>query len=287
MTSVRRLAPRGFSLLEVLVAVSIVAALVGMMFAFLSNVLSSRSRVLEHSDRQRAATALIERIEADLMTCIVGDQSFGAGVQGDATHLAILTQSVSPMLPGVTEEDPRVQRDLQLAEYRFDGQRRVAQGRRSCASLQESTSTDAAAASVAGASQTEAGRGRMQGAGFDGFGGDIPSVRFRYHDGVQWRDSFDSLESGHLPRAVEIAVWFTAPLPDAFVDPSVASIAPIGGLREADRGSVAFDEERHAILSDVEAADERTPDRVRVIVVPDSQASDEPAGSIGAGESQP
>ncbi|MHC4304305.1 MAG: type II secretion system protein [Planctomycetota bacterium] len=74
---------RAFSLLEVLVAIGLVIALFGSMFAFMFDTLSARRRALGHAGKQRAATTLIERAELDLMSCVVGDRVNGAGVDGD------------------------------------------------------------------------------------------------------------------------------------------------------------------------------------------------------------
>lgn len=262
---------RGFSLMEVLVAVSIVAALVGMMFVFLNNVLASRARVLEHSDRQRAATTFIEQIESDLTTCIVGDREYGPGVQGNAARLAILTQSVAPLRHGAPADETVLHRDLQHAEYRFDAARRIVEGRRGPATRQQIL--DASLASSPSSTTDEAG-GRSAPV-WSSFGSEIPRVRLRYHDGVQWRDSFDSLAAGHLPRAVEIAIWFTSEMEDSIVAANAAaSVAAIGGAQDA-RPRSGFDEEAHAIASDIDDADEQRPDRVRVIVIPDSLAEDD------------
>jgi hypothetical protein len=270
--------------MEVLVAVSIVAALIGMMFVFLSNVLASRAKVLEHSDRQRAATTLIEHIEADLMTCIVGDGEYGPGVQGDGAQLAILTQSVSPLLHSAPADERMPHRDMQHTEYRFDPARRIVEGRRGPAVRKTS---DDSSIPAAPASAKEGGE-RVPRGGFSSLGSEIPRVRFRYHNGMQWRESFDSLAAGHLPRAVEIAIWFTSPLDESIkaANAASASLAEIGGAHDA-RPGAAFDEEAWAIASDIDAVDDHRPDRVRVIVIPDSLAEDDSATSTAIGGSEP
>ena len=57
---------RAFSLLEVLIAIGLMIALFGAMFAFMYDTLSARRRALEHAGRQLAATTLVERAELDL-----------------------------------------------------------------------------------------------------------------------------------------------------------------------------------------------------------------------------
>ncbi len=84
-------------------------------------------------------------------------------------------------------DDPQVLADLQRTEYRFlEGQGLVA--RRTIVVAPESPAGDFAPLSE-----------------------DLGRVRFRFLDGATWRDAFDSLETGRLPAAVEVAVWFEAP----------------------------------------------------------------------------
>ncbi|MGH7290447.1 MAG: hypothetical protein ACREJT_04505, partial [Myxococcota bacterium] len=60
----------------------------------------------------------------------------------------------------------------------------------------------------------------------------------------------------------------------AAANAAAASVMEIGGAQDARPGS-GFDEEAYAIASDIDDADEQRPDRVRVIVIPDSLAGDD------------
>ena len=102
----------GFTLLEVLIAITLMLALLGSMFAFTFNMLSSRARASDYSHKQLAATTLIERIESDLMTCLVGDRRIGAGVKGDESALQILSRAVAASLALNCTTDPAVLGDL-------------------------------------------------------------------------------------------------------------------------------------------------------------------------------
>jgi len=68
----------------------------------------------------------------------------------------------------------------------------------------------------------------------------VGRVRFRYFDGSQWQESFNSATAGALPVAVEAAIWFD------------------GG------GAGSSSEE-----ASTDSVPQRAPDRVRVMVVPD------------------
>jgi type II secretory pathway pseudopilin PulG len=232
-----------FTLVEVLLAIALMLALMGAMFGFAHAMMHARQRINEGTARHRAATALIERLEADLATCIAGDQALGAGVVGDESSLRVLTRGVSAHL---AESDPDAAFfDLQRAEYRFDAARGRIELRRGLAAV--------------GADAGDAG------GPFHSLGGAMSRVRFRYHDGGAWRGSFDSLASDRLPAAVEVAVWF-----DGGAD------AVAGGaeeLEEPDRltfdAGAGFDEEEWAMRADRDFRRESPPDRVRVIAIID------------------
>ena len=245
---------RGFTLLEVLIAIGLVLALLGSMFTFMFDLLSSRDRALRYSAKQLAATTLIERVEADLMTCVVGDADSGSGVEGDTQRLRILTRSVAASLAERGVGDPAVFGDLQLTEYRFDEARRQIMASRRF--MQTNNTTDRTSDFPVG--------------------GSVYKVRFRFHDGTSWRDTFDSRSYGRLPLAVEIAVWFE-PWPGE--DPD-----PIPSQDEPDRltfdATDTFDERAFAEQSDLEFYREPRPDRIRVIVIPDASTGDDAVGDV-------
>ena len=244
---------RGFTLLELLLAIALTGALVASMFAFLRDLLSSRDKALDASAAQLAAATVIERIEADLMTCLVGDDVNGAGVEGDATRLSILSRGVPVHLAERGADDALA--DLQRTEYRFDG---------------ETGGIEAA--------RREPGADGTAGADAGRIGSTVGRVRFRYHDSTAWRDSFDSLEAGALPLAVEIAVW---------LDPRPVDAVPGEALpqRLTFDASGGFDEAEAARRSDLETDREPRPDRIRVILGPDASPA-EPKSEEAAPEPQ-
>ena len=240
---------RAFTLLEVLVSIALVAVLLGSLFTFLHELLQSRSRALDYTGKQLAAATLIERVENDLAACLVGDIANGAGVAGDASTLSILSRGVATHLAerGI---DSGVLGDLQQTEYRFDDRSGVIEIRRMSPGSPAATPA-AQFVSV----------------------GSVFRLRFRYHDGAGWSDSFDSLESDALPAAVEVAVWYR-PWPGA-EEPSQSAAEP-----EADSGRLTFDttggfdDAAYARQSDMEQFREPRPDRFRVIVISDASSDD-------------
>jgi hypothetical protein len=240
---------RAFSLLEVLVAIALMIALFGSMFAFMFDMLSARRRALEYAGMQRAAVTLIDRLESDLMSCVVGDRVYGAGVEGDNDSLRILTRGVAAHLAGQGMDDPEVFGDLQEVEYRFDEGLGLIEARR------------------VPAGDRGAGDGD-----FAPLGGAVSKIRFRYHDSTIWRDSFDSLAHDGLPAAVEVAVWFH-PWPGEERD-EPGDLGFEMPQRLTFDETAGFDEAAYARESDLEVFDEPRPDRIRVIVIPDATTDD-------------
>jgi prepilin-type N-terminal cleavage/methylation domain-containing protein len=226
---------RGFSLLEVLVAVGLLALLSALVYSFMWELFDRRTRALAVSERTQVATILFDRLEHDLMTVLAsaGDQ---AGLIGDEGGLTIFTRGVL-IAPGAS---PRS--DLQRTAIRFDGARGVLEIRR----------------------DGNPGEGETRGGGGDeGIAGVVRAVRFRYHDGSAWTGSFESGRG--LPAAVEVSIWFGRSEPGPDERPTDRDEFPVGGedpLFVPDPGFEPGPEDR--------AAPPPPPaDRVRVIAIPD------------------
>lgn len=232
---------RGFSLLEVMLAIGIVLLLSGVVYQFLFDLMDSRDRVVEYSDQSRVGVGMIETIERDLMTTLAGGSRFGPGLRGSATSLTLLSRSVT--LP-IETDSQTVLGDMQGIRFEW-----------------------------------EKARGQLRATRWDVLSGDsamsevisdqVQFLQFRYHDGKHWVGSFDSQSAGRLPVALEVAVWLGSVEPDA--DASVGVRGP--GLAEgqgSDPSAFGFDDRAW----EDESIDEpdlptREPDRVRVMVVPD------------------
>lgn len=235
-------ARRAFTLIEVLIAIGLALVLGATMFAFLHDMLATRARTLEHATRQRAAATLIERLEADLAACIVGDSRNGSGVQGSEASLRLLTRGVMPQLASRGSDDPSSLADLHDIEFRFNRATR----------------------------SIDARKGRAgESSEFTSLGDGIAHVRFRYLDDRQWRSTFDSVELNRLPSAIEVCVWFNPWLggPGDASDSAAAF--------DESNANVNFDENAFADASEAAAFRPPPPDRRRVIVIPDGGAEAE------------
>ena len=237
---------RGFTLLEVLVAIALISMLLGSLFAFLHDLLQSRSRALDYTAHQLAAATLIGRVEAELASCLVGDDNSGPGVKGDAASLSILSRGVAVHLAEDGLESG-VLGDLQQSEYRFVDEAGEIEVRRMTPWAQPAPDF----VSV----------------------GPVYRLRFRFHDGTAWSDTFDSLEAGRLPQAVEVAVWYH-PWPGAQETQPEAPPGAGAAERLTFDTTGGFDDAAFARQSDLDSFDEPRPDRFRVIVIPDASSED-------------
>lgn len=232
---------RAFSLIEVLVAVALVAGLAMAMSGFIWGVRMRRDSIATDAARLQGIASLFAHIEADVLTCVAGEAG-QAGIQGGPDSLRLLTRGVGLVWGG---QGPDVG-DMQGAEYMFKGDR------------------------VSGT--------RWRGASREGDLGDdtiiegLGLVRFRFFDQGQWVTRFDSAQAGRLPAAIEISVWFVSPpdLESDTLDESEDSIP----TEEPGFGAALVSDEPMRAAAGADANEMLTgrpanPDRVRVIAIPD------------------
>lgn len=164
-----------FTVMEVMLALALGAMLAGAVMGFLWRMSSQqRALSLAASDSQ-GADSLLDRLEADVLGAIAGDARRGAGVQGSATRLQVLTRGVDLGDGGAS--------DLQRSVYEFIGPMMwLARG------PADATGADGAERHALSARALRA--------------------RFRYFDGNAWVLSFNSKAAGRLPAAIEVALWF-------------------------------------------------------------------------------
>ncbi len=238
-------ADRGFTLLEVLIAIALALALGATMFAFLRDLLATRARTMELASRQRSAATLIERLEGDVAACLVGNARDGAGVKGDAEHLRLLTRGVMTQLASRGIDDPAALADLHVVEYRFDGANQRLEARKNVAD----ESSD-----------------------FTSLGGPVTHLRFRYLDGKQWKSAFDSLALNRLPNAIEVCVWFERWPGDLAGEMGGDPANENSTQPEAHRSS--SDDREGGATGDMDSMRPPPPDRRRIIAIPDGGADE-------------
>lgn len=206
---------RAFTLFEMLLAIVLIVALSAAVFGFLWTLLQRRSELDTVGTRGDGLAAMWSRLERDLATTFAADGDGAAGLRGSSSSLMVRARGVG-LDPG------RLATEATGSEFVFSASGGELTGR---------TIPGAATASEVLAQGLEL-------------------VRFRYHDGVEWRESFDSGQARALPLAVEVSVWFGGgTTPEPAVPPD--DIDLVGG----------------------EAGPTRPADRIRVITIPDGPVS--------------
>jgi prepilin-type N-terminal cleavage/methylation domain-containing protein len=223
-------ARRAFTLLEVLVAIGLIGLLAGALALFVDDLAHTRAFVSRATERARGADALLGAVEAALQTAVADGGARGGGVVGTGDTLRILSSRTD-----AAGADARTLSTVAFAPL--------------CATEVRGGS--------GGVSIGRAGR-------LTRLPESIGAVGFRYFDGTEWREEFDSLEAGQLPVLVEVAVWFRGAGDDAGAGDAAENSA--GNAADADRGVRAG----RARADEPRSTERPPPDRVRVIAVPDA-----------------
>lgn len=212
--------PGGFTLFEILVSVGLFGLLVFAMSSFLGDARRVRTRVAADVERNLAVAAIAGELAEAVATCVTDER--GRGVRGTATSIDIAFAGVPAWRIG-TDEPEAALSPLDTLSLRFDaGDGRVEIGREGGAATRTAVAFEA--------------------------------VRFRFLDGGEWRDEFDSVADGRLPQAIELSIWFAGP-----------SSVPV------ERPEFDADEAEE----DEPPAPVRPADRRRVIAVPDADETAE------------
>lgn len=230
---------RGFTLFEVLLALALVAALSGSVFAFLWQVSAQKSAMTSRAKAGQAGDMVLDRIEADLLSAVAVDSAGTAGIVGSPSSLRLLTRGVA--FPLQSGDAPWTPGDLQGTEYAFTSGRLTA--RRWDAHRQRRGPQGEAETVHTG----------------------VAAFRIRYFDGTSWAESFDSKSSNDLPVAVEVAIWFGAPIAGS------APVTPEPARNQDDKSPLLFSEQPEEPAPAPRPAN--PPDRLRVMIIADGPST--------------
>ena len=251
---------RGFTLIEVLLALGLVMVLVTFLGLFVGRVADSRGELRAMSEREALVTTVFDAVDAATATCIALRADGKAGISGDETSLEIAFHATT--IQRAFADDP--------------GRVLVPGGR---VTIEFGADADGGRISLF----RDGDRKRT-----------LPSslfaLRFRYHDGRGWLTSWDSVRMEGLPHAIECAVWFV-PWPDEVVP---AWFPEDYGLNDGDGDEDVFagfgpgdagdldpdpdldldlDPESRGDLVEEDALPR--PDRIRIFAIPDAEQPDE------------
>jgi len=236
---------RAFTMLEIIVALALILLLMGAVLGFIAQLRTDRAIMDASVTSSAQAGGFIERLEGDLLGIIAGDPVLGPGLKGDASTLTVLSRAVSTS----EAETGAIASGLARTVYRFA----------ESSGMISAARTDALGVGTATGESQEVATG-------------VSRVRVRFFVDSStgfplWVDSFDSLQRGVLPRAVEVAIWFGKP--------KSAEDADAGGADASGADASAANSSGGGLLDSASPAGELTlsdkpvvaPDRVRVIAI--------------------
>lgn len=232
---------RGFTLLEVLLALAIIILLFATMTRVFDDLVDARTRVRRSMIRTEGIAAALELLARSADAAVATGLDGEAGITGDATSIRIARSGVATTRLGDLTGISPVQ-DRHAVELTFrDGELVV--------------------------------RDEDDG-GTETLVTELFAIRFRYHDGRDWSASWNSDSSG-LPVAIECSIW-TTPWPDAawpawIPEPELDDDPTID--RSDARLDVGLDESIEAFeIGTILDADDSlpVPDHVRVVSILDA-----------------
>ncbi|MFA6044391.1 MAG: prepilin-type N-terminal cleavage/methylation domain-containing protein [Phycisphaerales bacterium] len=187
---------RGFSLIEVMLAIVLLIALVGGLYSFIDGLRTASQVADARAGQMAAAEAVLDELEQSLATTFVSGRDGVGGVVGDGAHLSVRSRAWA-FQPGAS--------DVGGCELKLDSQglsaQRIVGGK---AQVWESIPA-------------------------------VAGLRLRYHVGNEWKTSFDSAQAGELPAAVEVSLWLGAGAEPAEAGEGGAADLNATTLRAADR----------------------------------------------------
>ena len=233
---------RGFTLLEVLLALGIIILLFATMTRVFDDLVDARARVRRSMMRTEGIAAALELLARSADAAVATGLDGEAGVTGDSGSIRIARSGVATTRLGASETGISPVQDRHAVELAFrDGELVVRD---------------------------------QDGGDAETLATEIFAIRFRYHDGREWSVSWDSDVAG-LPVAIECSVW-TTPWPDAawpawIPEPEVdaGAAADEGGASLGTDFDASFDEfEIGTILESDDPLP--VPDHVRVVSILDA-----------------
>lgn len=252
--SVRRrgCAARGMTLMEVMVAVALIAVLMGALMAFWWQAIRIRDDVARNSERMHLARQVLERIARELRGCL-GKEQIGFPVEqrlkGDRRSLTMLTSQ----LPGrhqydffrASEELPPAQHDLIQVAYSLwvDPENKTEEGEPIVGGIIR-TEKKTLNQFIVNEEDPEQVRNDL-------WCTELGYLEFRYFDGIEWDTKWDITEGNSLPQLVQITVGFNNVTSEELEDADLKTY-PIAEFPYGDNRSHP---DRYSLIVRIPAAD--------------------------------
>jgi prepilin-type N-terminal cleavage/methylation domain-containing protein len=199
----RHTRPSGFTLLELLLAMTLFLVLLGMLWNIITLFSRTQNQVTRLAERSQLVRSLAQLLEDDLRAAIqdpirplAGSEDVGDvrrfGLSGSPQMLRIDVIEINPFVVTASQPRPALMGGVQPAEPRaaelktifYDFQKSKGLSRREI----DFETPDINAPGPEGSAMTAP---------------EVIDCRFRYYNGSEWSDSWESLERAGLPAAIE------------------------------------------------------------------------------------
>jgi prepilin-type N-terminal cleavage/methylation domain-containing protein len=193
---------RGFTLLELIVATSIFAVVVGAAYTLFESGRNLTSRAEARAELFQTARAALKAIEEDLKGAVMPSTPYDTGFIG--------TDSGSKDKPLDKIDFVSVNSHAMISSLKSDAALEAGEKiDMSRVAYWVETDTNRPSHGLVRYRQTilsPVTTPTPKDEDIEEISADIAYVNFRYYDGTQWLDSWDSTQSNKLPQAVEVAV---------------------------------------------------------------------------------
>jgi len=198
---------KGVTLLELMLAVSLIMLAMGTLFGFYHVALQATRRAEQASIRSQQARVILQRIAREIRQAVVSAGSRGSPLRGTMHSLTIATAVIPDaalMLEyGLDEQLPEPSADIRQVEYFL--------------AVDEEQTDEDGNPLVLGLVRREQKRLTQRVVGLDEeeiirqvrlVSPEVKYIRFRYFDGAQWHDIWLGGTGNTLPQAIKIEIGF-------------------------------------------------------------------------------
>ena len=190
---------RGFTLLEVVIAIFIAIGIMFVLLFFYNQAANLRSQLMQEAERLSTIRLLMDRMTMELRTARAHG-FYEAAFLGDTQFIQFVrTDLVSPAAWKQGERVAYAQTDLKLVRYSSSSDTNTAGIYRNEEALVESRTAKSASVVV----EVEPSKKP------EPLSDEIRYVNFRYWDGAKWLEAWDGV---NLPLGVEISLGFEPPV---------------------------------------------------------------------------
>ncbi len=221
----RKLARRGFTLLEVVIAISLLVMLMSMLMMFYDNALVQRDEGTKRSRDAQLARVILERMAKEVRQAIGNVPGYGVGVFGYKDRIEVNTVVMPDRklseLQSVRQRRIPPQFDLKQIRYyiAWDEDNLTEDGDPRALGLVRRESKTYLRDSIITSQEAEESAEEVEEVQM-AFKEELyaPEIRFlelKYFDGATWWDDWELTQGNSLPQLVRITIGFVPEVPDS------------------------------------------------------------------------